>query len=97
MNREELMSLISLMDYSISQVNPYSEVPRKLVEIDGFGNYNIKIHGSFGSDMVNTSMLNLYLLDSGDRETVDGRQTYGWIKKSQLLWLSETSKQLQVY
>lgn len=95
MNREELMSLMSLMDYSISQVNPYAEVPRKLVEIDGFGNYNIKVHGPFGSDMVNTSIFNLYLLDSGDRATVDGRRTYGWIKKSQLLWLSETAKQLQ--
>lgn len=94
MTREELMSFISLMDYSMSQVNP-SEIPPKRVVIDGFGNYNVKVYGPSGSALANTSILNLYFLDSGDRETVNGIRTYGWIKDSQLLWLSQTSKELQ--
>lgn len=90
MTREELMTFMSLMDYSVSQVNP----PGFLVH--GFGNYHIGIHGSFGSELVNTSLLNLYFLDSGDREVVNGVKTYGWIKESQLTWLRATSLELQV-
>ncbi|KAK1611852.1 hypothetical protein QYE76_035525 [Lolium multiflorum] len=89
MTREELMTFLSLMDYSVSQVNP----PGFLVH--GFGNYHVGIHGTFGSEFVNTSLLNLYFLDSGDREVVDGIKTYGWIKESQLAWLSATSRELQ--
>jgi hypothetical protein len=54
MTREELMTFMSLMDYSVSQVNP----PGFLVH--GFGNYHVGIHGPFGSGLVNTSLLNLY-------------------------------------
>ncbi|XP_062178828.1 probable inactive purple acid phosphatase 28 isoform X2 [Phragmites australis] len=89
MTREELMTFMSLMDYSVSQVNP----PGFLVH--GFGNYHIGIHGPFGSELVNTSLLNLYFLDSGDREVVNGVKTYGWIKESQLDWLHATSLELQ--
>ncbi|RCV22726.1 hypothetical protein SEVIR_4G256500v4 [Setaria viridis] len=89
MTREELMMFMSLMDYSVSQVNP----PGFLVH--GFGNYHIGIHGPFGSELVNTSLLNLYFLDSGDREVVNGVKTYGWIKESQLVWLRATSLELQ--
>jgi len=89
MTREELMMFMSLMDYSVSQVNP----PGFLVH--GFGNYHIGIHGPFGSELVNTSLLNLYFLDSGDREVVNGVKTYGWIKESQLAWLRTTSLELQ--
>lgn len=91
MTREELMTFMSLMDYSVSQVNP----PGFLVH--GFGNYHIGIHGPFGSELVNTSLLNLYFLDSGDREVVNGVKTYGWIKESQLAWLRATSLELQVH
>lgn len=89
MTRAELMTFLSLMDYSVSQVNP----PGFLVH--GFGNYHVGIHGPFGSELVNTSLLNLYFLDSGDRELVNGVKTYGWIKESQLIWLSATSRELQ--
>ncbi|KAG8095302.1 hypothetical protein GUJ93_ZPchr0012g18982 [Zizania palustris] len=89
MSREELMVFMSLMDYSVSQVNP----PGLLVH--GFGNYHVSIHGPFGSEFVNTSLLNLYFLDSGDREVVNGIKTYGWIKESQLGWLRATSLELQ--
>lgn len=93
MTREELMSFMSLMDYSVSRVNP-SNVETK--RIDGFGNYDVTVKGAFGSELVNTSVLNLYLLDSGDHEMVNGFRTYGGIKESQLAWLRSTSQMLQV-
>lgn len=98
MNREELMSLISLMDYSVSQVNPLVQnlsghrEKVLLTGIDGFGNYNLSVHGPYGSLLANTSVLNLFFLDSGDRATVEGRRTYGWIKESQLRWLQGFSQ-----
>ncbi|KAK6942031.1 Calcineurin-like phosphoesterase domain, ApaH type [Dillenia turbinata] len=101
MNREELMSFISLMDYSISQVNPSiidSCDPTKeslATNIDGYGNYNIEIQGPPGSHLANMSVLNLFFLDSGDRATVDGIRTYGWIKESQLCWLRGVSQEYQ--
>lgn len=95
MTRAELMAFISLMDYSVAQVNPHS-LPDELSRIDGFGNYNLAVHGAAGSPLVNSSVLNLYLLDSGDRAVVGGRRTYGWIKESQLRWLRAVSEELQV-
>ncbi|ONK79439.1 uncharacterized protein A4U43_C01F6380 [Asparagus officinalis] len=92
MTRGELMSFISLMDYSISQVNPSTVEPTK---IDGFGNYDVTVKGAFGSELSNTSIFSLYFLDSGDREMVNGFKTYGYIKESQLAWLRRTSQELQ--
>ncbi|XP_008811437.1 probable inactive purple acid phosphatase 28 isoform X3 [Phoenix dactylifera] len=89
MTRGELMSFISLMDYSVSQLNPPG------FKIDGFGNYDIRVHGAFSSGMANTSVLNLYFLDSGDRAMVGGVRTYGWIRESQLTWLRTASQNLQ--
>ncbi|MQL90974.1 hypothetical protein Taro_023579 [Colocasia esculenta] len=94
MTRAELMCFISLMDYSVSHVNP-QDLPVEQARIDGFGNYNLVVHGAAGSELANTSVLNLYLLDSGDRESANGRRTYGWIKESQLQWLHKLSKGLQ--
>ncbi|KAG9449208.1 hypothetical protein H6P81_009173 [Aristolochia fimbriata] len=94
MSREELMTFISIMDYSISQINPFPMSPEAVTEaahIDGFGNYNIKVHGASGSELANNTVFNLYFLDSGDRATVNGVRTYGWIKESQLLWLRSMS------
>jgi predicted MPP superfamily phosphohydrolase len=88
MNREELMSFISLMDYSVSKVNPYHDK-----EINGFGNYNHEILGAPSSHLANTSVLNLYFLDSGDRAVVNGVRTYGWIKESQQAWLRSVSQE----
>ncbi|KAJ3696256.1 hypothetical protein LUZ60_001633 [Juncus effusus] len=89
MTRFELMNFMSLMDYSISQINPTR------YEINGFGNYYLGINGPFGSEFVNQSLMNLYLLDSGDREEINGVKTYGFIKDSQLSWLQNTSQKLQ--
>ncbi|KAK8598012.1 hypothetical protein V6N13_095404 [Hibiscus sabdariffa] len=86
MTREELMSFISVMDYSLSQTNPASK------DIDGFGNYDLSVYGAPGSSLANSSVLNLFFLDSGDRETVQGVRTYGWIKESQLHWLRSVSQ-----
>lgn len=93
MTREELMSFISLMDYSVAQVNPSAAGH---VRIDGFGNYDITVKGASGSELFNTSVLNLYFLDSGDHEMVNGFKTYGWIRESQLAWLQMTSQERQV-
>lgn len=104
MTREELMSFISLMDYSVSQPNPYakdnnhhdSTKQHLLAGIDGFGNYNLEVRGAPSSHLANTSVLNLYFLDSGDRAVVNGVRTYGWIKESQLHWLRGVSEAYQV-
>uniref|UniRef100_A0A2P2KAI6 Phosphatase DCR2 n=1 Tax=Rhizophora mucronata TaxID=61149 RepID=A0A2P2KAI6_RHIMU len=101
MTREDLMSFISLMDYSVSQTYPSVEdlsgagKEHILRDIDGFGNYDLTIYGSAGSHLANTSVLNLYFLDSGDREVTQGAQTYGWIKESQLQWVRGVSNRYQ--
>ncbi|XP_052183868.1 probable inactive purple acid phosphatase 28 isoform X1 [Diospyros lotus] len=101
MTREELMSFISLMDYSVAQINPLAENTSDPAEkmllsgIDGFGNYNLRICGAPGSHLANHTVLNLYFLDSGDRAIVEGVRTYGWIKESQLRWLRNVSKNFQ--
>lgn len=103
MNREELMSFISLMDYSMSQPNPSAEdisngnKENPTTHIDGFGNYNLRVWGAPGSPLANSSVLNLYFLDSGDRAIVNGIRTYGWIKESQLAWLRGVSNSIKVY
>lgn len=102
MNREELMSLISLMDYSISQINPStysltdSTKGRTMNKIDGFGNFNLRVYGAPGSMLANSTVLNLFFLDSGDRDVYQGIRTYGWIKDSQLHWLRYVSQEFQV-
>ncbi|XP_027368370.1 probable inactive purple acid phosphatase 28 isoform X1 [Abrus precatorius] len=101
MNREELMSLISLMDYSVSQINPSDDdltnptKGGKMTKIDGFGNYNLRVYGAPGSMLANSTVLNLFFLDSGDRAVYQGIRTYGWIKDSQLQWLRRVSEEFQ--
>lgn len=88
MNRRELIDFISLLDYSVAQTNP----PDLEDDIDGLGNYDLKVYGPPGSILANSSILNLFFLDSGDREIFQGVQTYGWIKESQLRWLRGVSQ-----
>ncbi|KAG8376402.1 hypothetical protein BUALT_Bualt09G0059800 [Buddleja alternifolia] len=98
MTREELMSFLSLMDFSLSQTFPSPEdgsISSQVPKIDGFGNYNLGVWGAPGSNFANSSVLNLYFLDSGDRAVVDGVRTYGWIKESQLDWLRRVSVKVQ--
>ncbi|KAF7806682.1 putative inactive purple acid phosphatase 28 isoform X1 [Senna tora] len=101
MNREELMSFISLMDYSVSQVNPSTDDSTNptqggmITNIDGFGNYHLRVFGAPGSTLANSSIMNLFFLDSGDRTVYQGIRTYGWIKDSQLNWLRNVSQECQ--
>ncbi|VVB16112.1 unnamed protein product [Arabis nemorensis] len=97
LNREELMIFLSLMDFSVSQINPPFSFDRAEIgamrSIDGFGNYRLRVYGAPGSVLSNSTVFDLFFLDSGDRETVQGRRTYGWIKESQLSWLQDASQQ----
>ncbi|KAG2310766.1 hypothetical protein Bca52824_022323 [Brassica carinata] len=96
LNRQELMTFLSLMDFSVSQINPLvgdDDDQSALRLIDGFGNYRLRVHGAPGSVLSNSTVFDLLFLDSGDRETVQGRRTYGWIKDSQLRWLQDSTRQ----
>ncbi|GFY90163.1 purple acid phosphatase 29 [Actinidia rufa] len=90
LSRQGVMKHIVGMKNTLSQFNP----PEVHV-IDGFGNYNLEVHGVEGSSFANKSVLNLYFLDSGDYSTVSSIPGYGWIKPSQQLWFQRTSMKLQ--
>lgn len=91
LSRRGLMRHIVGMPHTLSRYNPRG------LEIDGFGNYNLEVHGSEGSSLANKSVLNLYFLDSGDYSTVPAIDGYGWIKPSQQVWFQRTSFALQVF
>ncbi|KAJ0515930.1 putative calcineurin-like phosphoesterase domain, ApaH type, metallo-dependent phosphatase [Helianthus annuus] len=74
LSREGLMKHIVGMNHTLSQLNPFG-----VDVIDGFGNYNLEVHGTEGSSSGNKSILNLYFLDSGDYSTVPAIPGYGWI------------------
>ncbi|KAK3012236.1 hypothetical protein RJ639_012245 [Escallonia herrerae] len=90
LSRQGVMKHIAGMKHTLSQFNP----PDVHV-IDGFGNYNLEVHGVEGSGLVNKSVLNLYFLDSGDYSTVPSIPGYGWIKPSQQFWFECTSIKLR--
>ncbi|GKB14269.1 probable cytosolic oligopeptidase A, partial [Tanacetum coccineum] len=90
LRREGVMKYIVGMKHTMSQLNPSG-----FDVIDGFGNYNLEVHGVEGSSFMNKSILNLYFLDSGDYSTVPSIPGYGWIKPSQQFWFQQTSKKLQ--
>ncbi|KAL4577560.1 hypothetical protein LXL04_013669 [Taraxacum kok-saghyz] len=90
LSREAVMKHITTMKNTLSQLNPQGT---KI--IDGFGNYNLEVHGAEGTTSMNKSILNLYFLDSGDYSTVPSIPGYGWIKPSQQFWFQETSRKLQ--
>ncbi|KAK4358667.1 hypothetical protein RND71_020896 [Anisodus tanguticus] len=90
LSREGVMKHIVGMKNTLSQLNPPD-----ILDIDGFGNYNLEVHGIEGSKLANKSVLNLYFLDSGDYSTVPSIPGYGWIKPSQQFWFQRTSKKLK--
>ncbi|XP_024977667.1 probable inactive purple acid phosphatase 29 isoform X1 [Cynara cardunculus var. scolymus] len=90
LSREGVMRYIAGMKHTLSQFNPSG-----VGVIDGFGNYNLEVHGIEGSSSVNNSILNLYFLDSGDYSTVPSIPGYVWIKPSQQFWFQQTSMKLQ--
>ncbi|KAJ0231316.1 hypothetical protein HA466_0299800 [Hirschfeldia incana] len=91
LTRQELMNYIVKLPNTLSRVNP----PEAAHYIDGFGNYNLEIHGVAESSLQDKSLLNLYFLDSGDYSSVPSIKGYDWIKTSQQLWYNQTSKRLQ--
>lgn len=91
LSREGLMKYVVGMKNTLSQINP-----PEAHDIDGFGNYNLEVHGVQGSALTNKSILNLYFVDSGDYSKVPSIPGYDWIKPSQQLWFQHTSKRLQV-
>ncbi|KAL3739785.1 hypothetical protein ACJRO7_021107 [Eucalyptus globulus] len=90
LSREGVMKHIVTLNHTLSQVNPAG-----VDLIDGFGNYNLEVHGVEGSGFENKSVLNLYFLDSGDYSKVPSISGYGWIKPSQQFWFQRTSLELQ--
>ena len=50
MTCKELLSYLSVMDYSVSKINPLSDDPsdtQRFVDVDCFGNYNIEANGAW--------------------------------------------------
>ncbi|XP_022863534.1 probable inactive purple acid phosphatase 29 isoform X2 [Olea europaea var. sylvestris] len=90
LSREGVMKFIVKLKNTLSLLNP----PEAHV-IDGFGNYNLEVHGVKDSSLVNKSLLNLYFLDSGDYSTIPSIPGYGWIKPSQQFWFQRTSLKLK--
>lgn len=91
--REDVMKYLTQMDYSLSQIlNPSmgsllgqdeSQMP---VQVNGVGNYYLQVFGPSGSESENTSLLNLYFLDTGEYSKVPSVGGYDWIRANQLLW-----------
>ncbi|KAL3840142.1 hypothetical protein ACJIZ3_024733 [Penstemon smallii] len=95
-DQESTLSRGGVMKHIVGLKNTLSKFnPPKARVIDGFGNYNLEVHGVEGSSLANKSLLNLYFLDSGDYSTVPSIPGYGWIKPSQQFWFQRTSQKLQ--
>ncbi|XP_023751893.1 probable inactive purple acid phosphatase 29 [Lactuca sativa] len=95
-DQESTLSRAGVMKHIVTMKNTLSQLnPEGIEIIDGFGNYNLEVHGVEGTSSMNKSILNLYFLDSGDYSTVSSIPGYGWIKPSQQFWFQETSRKLQ--
>lgn len=101
--REEVMTYLSKMDYSLSQVlspsmesllgQPASQTP---IQVHGVGNYYLQVFGPQGSESDNTSLLNLYFLDTGAYSKFSHVGGYDWIRASQILWYQLLAAKLRV-
>lgn len=94
LSREGVMSYITSMDYTVARVNPSSDGCG--LAIDGFGNYVLEIFGAEGSPQAGKSVMNLYLVDSGDYAPLSRIGGYGWIHETQSTWIKKVAKKLQV-
>ncbi|KAK9741243.1 hypothetical protein RND81_03G091700 [Saponaria officinalis] len=90
LTREDVMKYIVGMNNTLSLLNPAG-----VEKIAGFGNYNLEVAGVQGSLFHNTSILNLFFLDSGDYSKVFFIPGYDWIKSSQKSWFLRTSDALK--
>lgn len=96
-SREAVMEYIAGMKNTLSLKNPANLEEGE--EIWGWGNYNLEVAGVEGSILQDKSVLNLYLLDTGDYTyslVPPIYFGYEWIQPSQQSWFLRTSKQLQV-
>lgn len=93
LSRQEVMEHIVKMDFTVSQVSPSGM--HSAEKVDGFGNYHLEIKGAVSSPFENKSVLNLFLLDSGDYSKLHKINGYGWIQESQKRWFKETSVRLK--
>ncbi|KAL6601690.1 hypothetical protein ACP70R_044910 [Stipagrostis hirtigluma subsp. patula] len=87
---EGVMRHLVGMKNSLSRLNPDG------VAVDGYGNYNLEVHGVQGTSLSEKSVFNLYFLDTGDYSTLSSVNGYGWIKSSQQAWFRQASSKLQV-
>lgn len=102
--RAKVMEYLTKMDYSMSEVlNPSMEnllgksIDRRApIEVHGYGNYYLQVFGALGTDSANSSLLNLYFLDSGDYSKFDTVGGYDWVRASQLLWFETLATKLRV-
>ncbi|KAG0589644.1 hypothetical protein KC19_1G036100 [Ceratodon purpureus] len=101
--RAQVMDYLTKMDYSMSEIlNPSMEslLGKNIdhtapMEVHGYGNYYLQVFGALGSDSANSSLLNLYLLDSGDYSKFDTVGGYDWVRASQLLWFETLATKLR--
>lgn len=96
-DQESTLSRKGVMKYIVGMKNTLAQLnPPGFLDIDGYGNYNLEVHGFKDSNLANKSVLNLYFLDSGDYSKVPSIPGYDWIKPSQQLWFQHISTKLQV-
>lgn len=96
-DQESTLSRKGVMKYIVGMKNTLAHLnPPEMQDIDGYGNYNLEVHGVKDSGLTNKSVLNLYFLDSGDYSKVPSIPGYDWIKPSQQLWFQRTSAKLKV-
>ncbi|KAL7412473.1 Metallo-dependent phosphatase-like protein [Mrakia frigida] len=89
-SRAELMNAASHMPYSLSQAGP--------ADVDGVGNYLLKIYSGDASKM---HLASIYMLDSGAYAPKKlpfgiGSDQYDWLKESQINWYLETSASISL-
>ncbi|KAG0562152.1 hypothetical protein KC19_9G121700 [Ceratodon purpureus] len=94
LSREGVMSYITSMDYTVARVNPSGDSCG--FAIDGFGNYVLEIFGAEGSPQEGKSVMNLYLVDSGDYAPLPRIGGYGWVHETQSTWIKSVAKKLQM-
>lgn len=101
--REDVMNYLTKMEYSLSQVlNPSMESllgeegSQTPIQVNGVGNYYLQVFGPQGLGSDNTSLLNLYFLDTGAYSNVSRVGGYDWIRASQIQWYHLLAAKLRV-
>jgi hypothetical protein len=97
MSRREVMRYITTLRHTVSQMYPNDTAADDStdetddqaigrIQIDGFGNYQLQVRGALSSPLENRTVLNVYLLDSGEYSRIRRIGGYGWIQESQKQW-----------